>query len=305
MISAITKKLTERRKRRAPIPRLARRAGLELAARRTLDGLYAGMHRTSQLGSSIDFAEHRLYQPGDDLRGIDWRAFARTDRLLLRRWHDERRLPLALLVDGSSSMDYGTPAKIATAQVIAAALGLMAIDQGDEVRVLSGADPSAWVRSLGGPGSAGRLVAAIELEERRVRYDAVATLTAAADHLHRRSLIVVISDLLADPAPLAAAAARAAGRGHEVAVIQVLDASELSLPAEWGRSLLVDPEGDIADVTCDAADAKPGYDAAMAAHLAELHRRLAAARADHLLVKSSDDPAAALARWLLGRRRRR
>lgn len=305
MISAIAKKLTERRRRRTAIPRLARRAGLELAARRALDGLYAGMHRTNQLGSSVDFAEHRLYQPGDDLRGIDWRAFARTDRLLLRRWHDERRLPLALLVDGSSSMDYGTPVKIVTAQIIAAALGLMAIDQGDEVRVLASADPAAWARSLGGPGSAGRLVAAIELEERRVRYDAVATLTAAADHLHRRSLIVLVGDLLTEPAPLAAAAAHAAGRGHEVAVIQVLDASELSLPAEWGRSLLVDPEGDLADVTCDAAEAKAGYDAAMAAHLAELHRRLGAARADHVLVKSSDDPGSALARWLLSRRRRR
>lgn len=305
MIRAIATKLSERRRRRAPPPRLARRAGLELAARRTLDGLYAGMHRTSQLGSSVDFAEHRAYQPGDDLRAIDWRAFARTDRLLLRRWHDERRLPLALLVDGSSSMDYGTPPKIATAQVIAAALGLMAIDQGDEVRVLTGADPGAWPRSLGGPGSAGQLVAAIELEDRRVRYDAVATLTAAADHLHRRSLIVLVGDLLAEPAPLAAAAARAAGRGHEVAAIQVLDTTELALPAEWGRSLLVDPEGDLADVTCDAAEAKAGYDAAIAAHLAELHRRLGAARADHLLVRSSDDPAAALARWLLGRRRRR
>lgn len=305
MISTAAKRFAEQRKRRAPIPRLARRAGLELAARRALDGLYAGMHRTSQLGSSIDFAEHRAYQPGDDLRAIDWRAYARTDRLLLRRWHDERRLPLALLVDGSSSMDYGTPPKIASAQIIAAALGLMAIDQGDEARVLKGTEPAAWARGFGGPGAVGRLVAAIELDERRVRYDAAAMLTAVADHLHRRSLIVFIGDLLAEPAPLAAAAARAASRGHEVAVIQVLDASELALPAEWGRSLLVDPEGDIADVTCDAAEAKASYDAAIAAHLAELHRRLSAARADHVLVKSGDDPAAALARWLLGRRRRR
>ncbi len=305
MVKAAGLKFPAHRKRRTAIPRLARRAGLELAARRALDGLYAGMHRTNQLGSSVDFAEHRQYQPGDDLRGVDWRAYARTDRLLLRRWHDERRLPLALLVDGSTSMDYGSPPKIATAQIVTIALGLMAIDQGDEARVLNGADPAAWARSFGGPGSAGRLVAAIELDERRVRYDAVAALTAAADHLHRRSLIVLVGDLLTEPAPLAAAAARAAGRGHEVAVIQVLDASELSLPAEWGRSLLVDPEGDLADVTCDAAEAKAGYDTAMAAHLAELHRRLAAARADHVLVKSGDDPGTALARWLLSRRRRR
>jgi uncharacterized protein (DUF58 family) len=286
-------------------PRLARRAGLELTARRVLDGLYAGNHRTAALGTSIDFAEHRPYQPGDDLRAIDWRAYGRSDRLLLRRWHDERRLPVALLVDGSTSMDYGTPPKIARARLVATVLGLMALDQGDEARVLEGEEARSWKPAHAGAGAAGRLAQALEEGRRTVTFDAAAALTAAATHLRRRSLVVLVSDLLCAPAPLAAAAALAARRGHEVAVLQPLDESELALEAGWGRSLLVDPEGSIPDVACDAAEAKDAYDRAMAAHLAELHRRLVAAGADHLLLRGAADPIPLLAGWLLARRRQR
>jgi uncharacterized protein (DUF58 family) len=293
------------RQAQTAVPRLARRAGLELCARRVLDGLYAGNHRTAALGTSIDFAEHRPYQPGDDLRAIDWRAYGRSDRLLLRRWHDERRLPVALIVDGSTSMDYGTPPKIERARLVAAVLGVMALDQGDEARLLEGSDARAWPPAHAGPGAAGRLAQALLDGRRTVTFDAAAALTAAATQLRRRTLVVLISDLLCAPGPLAAAAALGAQRGHEVAVLQPLDESELALEAGWGRSLLVDPEGAVPDVSCDAAEAKDAYDRAMAAHLAELHRRLAAARADHLLLRGGADPIPLLAGWLLRRRRQR
>ncbi|MBA3697259.1 MAG: DUF58 domain-containing protein [Planctomycetes bacterium] len=287
----------------ANTPRLARQGGLELTARRVLEGLYAGRHRSAAHGSSIDFAEHRPYQPGDELRTIDWRAFARTDRLLIRRFHDDRQLPLVMVVDHSASMAYGEPAKHDTALLIAAALGLLAIDQGDSVRLL-GDDRQAPTADLGGAMGATRLMQVLESSRPVGACDLLAILRSAADSLTRRSLVVVVSDLLCEVAPLMPAAADLAARGHELAVIQVLDQTEVALPAEWGRVTMTDPEGREEPFSCDTADAQSAYDRAMAAHVGECRNLLAGVRADHLLMTTNQALAQVLGAWLERRRRR-
>lgn len=287
----------------ARTPRLGRQGGLELTARRVLEGIYAGRHRSAAHGSSIDFAEHRPYQPGDELRTIDWRAFARSDRLLIRRFHDDRQLPLALVVDGSASMAYGEPAKSDTAALIAAALGLLAIDQGDSVRLLTGAK-QGWSAELGGSLGAGRMVQALEETTPAGVCDLAAILRTTVDRLTRRSLVVVISDLLCEVAPLIAPAADLAARGHDLAVIQVLDRSEIALPVEWGRVTLTDPEGREEPFSCDTAAAHDAYDQAMAAHVETCRASFTAVRADHLLVTGDQPVAQVLGAWLERRRRR-
>jgi len=287
----------------ARVPRLGRQGGLELVARRVLEGLYSGRHRSAFHGSSIDFAEHRPYQPGDELRAIDWRAFARTDRLLIRRFHDDRQLPLALVLDTSASMAYGEPTKHETATLAAAALGLLAIDQGDSVRVLAGAT-TQWTGDLGGAMGATRVAQVLEKTQNAGVCDLAAVLRSASDLLTRRSLIVLLSDLLCEIDPLIPAVADLAARGHEVAVIQVLDRTELALPAEWGRVTMTDPEGRESPFSCDAAAASTAFAQAMAAHVAHCRSALTSVRADHLLLVGDEDIAQVLGGWLERRRRR-
>lgn len=287
----------------ASTPRLARQGGLELTARRVLDGLYAGRHRSAFHGSSIDFAEHRPYQPGDELRSIDWRAYARTDRLLIRRFHDDRQLPLALIVDGSASMAYGDPDKSSVARLVAATLGLMAIDQGDAVRLLDTA-ATIWGAELGGAVGATRLALTLETARGHGPIDLAQVLRQTGDALARRSLIVLISDLLCEPTSLIEPAANLVARGHDLAVIQVLDRSEVELPADWGRVTMLDPEGIERPFSCDSAEAAAPFAAAMSAHIAACRAACAGARADHVLLISDEPVAQALGAWLERRRRR-
>lgn len=285
----------------ADVARLSRAGQLELSARRVVEGLYAGRHRSPQLGPASEFADHRPYVPGDDLRSIDWRAFARSDHLLVRRYREERDLPLVLALDTSASMEYGEPPKSRWATLAAAALGLLACDQGDRVRLCS---PGALGPERGGPAGATALCDELS----RLRFagagDGAALLEEAGRRLERRSLVVLLGDLLAEPEPLARAAGALAARGHEVAALQVLDASELALPADWGRSTLEDPEGSVAPLGCDAAEMKTAYDAAMRDHRLRLGRTLAAARAELVAAPTAQEPAAVLGGWLQRRSRR-
>ncbi len=281
-------------------PRLGRGNGLELVARRVLEGLYAGRHRSPFHGTSIDFAEHRPYQPGDELRTIDWRAFARTDRLLIKRHHDDRQLPLAFVMDTSASMAYGEPAKDQQAQLLAAALGLLALDQGDSVRVIAGKQQTTAV----GPGGVVPLCSALTNYNSDGMFDVANALIACAANLTQRTLIVVLSDILSDSEQIAEAVATATARGHEVAVIQLLDRSEIDLPAEWGRVVLHDPEDYEPAVSCDAAQAKASFDAAMAVHIEKCQTALLAAGADFQQWCTDQDPVQMLGFWLERRRRR-
>lgn len=288
----------------ARTPRLGRQGGLELTARRVLDGLYAGRHRSAWHGSSIDFAEHRPYQPGDEPRTIDWRAFARTDRLLIRRYHDERHLPLTLVFDTSASMGYGTPTKHATAVLAGAALALLAIDQGDSVRVLAGATGLAGTGDLGGGHGASRVLQVLDDLTVSGATGLPAALERLSATLNRRSLVVVFSDLLLDPALLSAPLGLLQARGHEVTLLQVLDPSEVALPATWGRVTLTDPEGVEQPFSCDAATAAADYQRAMAAHLEHCRTVCTMVGVDHLLLTTDQPVAQVLGEWLARRRRR-
>ncbi len=289
----------------AAIPRLSA-ADLELSARRVVEGLYAGRHRSPFTGSAVEFRDHRAYQPGDDLRAVDWKAFARSDQLLVRRYQEERDLPVVLLLDTSASLDFGAPSKADWCAQAAAALALLVIDQGDRVRVAAGAAAlTVMTPSAGGPAAMPALATALAGLTPVGRGDLPVLLTGLAARLERRALIVLLSDLLTDAATLAQPLASLAGRGHDLAVVQVLERSEVALPADWGRSQFTDPEGVVAAVTSDTALAKRGYDAAMAAHLQACRQVCAGCRCDHQLAITDEDVGAVLGRWLARRQGRR
>lgn len=287
------------------VPRLPA-AALELAARRALEGRRGGRHRSPFHGSAVEFSDHRAYQPGDDLRHLDWRILARRDQLLTRRYREERSLPLVLVLDTSASMAWGDPDKAGHAAICLAALGLLALGQGDEVRIASSADAVGAISDpLCGEAAAQELCRRLATAAAGTG-DPVRVIASCAERLTRRHLIIAASDLLdAEPAALARALGAAHARGHECAVLQVLSRSELDLPAAWGACAVSDPEGRTTPFACEAGAAKRAYDAAIAAHIEACARACAAAQADHRLA-ATDEPAAALiGRWLAARKARR
>lgn len=287
------------------VPRLPA-AALELAARRALEGRRGGRHRSPFHGSAVEFSDHRAYQPGDDLRHLDWRILARRDQLLTRRYREERSLPLVLALDTSASMAWGEPDKLQHATICLAALGLLALAQGDEVRVAASADTiGAITEPLCGEAASQELCRRLAAAAAGTG-DPVQVIGSCAARLSRRHLVIAASDLLdAEPAALARALGAAHARGHECAILQVLTRSELDLPAAWGTCAVSDPEGRTVPFACEAGAAKRAYDAAIAAHVEACARACAASHTDHRLAITDEPAAALIGRWLAARRARR
>lgn len=295
--------LKEQKEQQGPewseLPRLSQAGGLELAARRVVEGLYAGRHRSPFHGPAVEFADHRPYQAGDDLRSVDWKVLARSDHLLVRRYREERDLPLTVVLDTSASMAYGEPTKHRWAMIAAAALGWLAVEQGDRVRLIAGAERTAtWSAEFGGPSALPQMLSALSALTWQGAGDLPRLLTDLGQRLRRRAALVVFSDLLTDVAAFARPLGALAARGHDVALVQVLDRSEVDLPATWGAARLIDPEGRHTDVACDAAAAKVGYDALMHDHVQQCRRVAAGCRADHVLAVTDQDAADVLGAWL-------
>jgi uncharacterized protein (DUF58 family) len=214
--------------------------GLEVITEGVVEGFLSGLHRSPRRGFSVEFAEHRMYQPGDDLRYVDWKILGRNDRLYVKQYEEETNLLAVVVADVSRSMAWtGDPAlrlsKLAYAQRLVAALtlvlqrqrdatGLIAFDDAVRVTVPPRARLSHWRQLLATLGAleAGQGTAA-EPALRRVM-----------DQLRRRGLVVFVSDLLFDR-PLALKALRfLRHRGHQVVVLHLMDPAEVTLqgPAE-------------------------------------------------------------------------
>ncbi len=219
---------------------VARLGGLELITQGIVEGFLTGLHRSPRRGFFIEFAEHRMYQPGDEPRYLDWRLLGRSDRLYVKQFEEETNLRSMLVLDTSRSMDWsGAPdrrlTKLAYAERLVASLALVLLRQRDATGLLTFADtvrrvipPRAlhtqWQLILGELGNSGSGEGtAAEPALRRV-----------VERLRRRGLVVFVSDLLFDP-PLALRALRfLRHRGHQVLVLHILDPEELELhgPAE-------------------------------------------------------------------------
>src|SRR5580658_6025490 len=185
--------------------------GLDLIAKTVVDGFVTGLHRSPDFGFSQEFAEYRAYTPGDDLRHVDWNLFARTERTYLKRYRGETNSQLTILLDASNSMQYtsGPPSKMDYARFIAASLfylsirgqrdaaGLIVFD--DEVR--------EYIRPSTRPGQLARLFGGLEHAEPRARTDYAKPLRHFQNFLHRRGIVILISDFYEAPETIVRAVA--------------------------------------------------------------------------------------------------
>lgn len=223
---------------------LARVGALELRARLIVEGLLTGQHRSPYQGASVEFAQHRPYVHGDDIRHVDWKVLARNDKVYLKQYQVETNLELVLVVDASESMGFGTVkgegdaaggtwTKYDHATAIAAALAYMAIQQQDSVglavfdQVLS-----RYFRASNSPGQWKLVVNELQGIPRWNKTATGRVLDQLAEKLTHRSLVVIISDLFDDPENLIKALRHMRFRKHEVVVFQVLDPAEITFPFE-------------------------------------------------------------------------
>jgi uncharacterized protein (DUF58 family) len=270
---------------------LAGISSLDLLAKTVVDGFVAGLHRSPDFGFSQEFAEYRAYAPGDDLRHVDWNLFARTERCYLKRYRGETSSQLTVLLDASNSMQYtsGPPPKMDYARFIAASLFYLAIrNQRDAAGLIVFDDEVRdYIRPSTRQGQLTRLFAGLEQAEPRARTDYGKPLRHFQALLHRRGIVIVISDFYEDPETIVRIIEPLRFHGNDVVLFHILDPQEIK-PELKGPAILVDLETD-QKIEVVPEYAKTIYRTKMQTHIEQLRSRTRAAGMDyHLLI--TDQP---------------
>lgn len=311
---------------------LARVEQLTLRARRIVEGLRSGLHRSPFHGASVEFAEHKEYAPGDPLRFVDWKLFGKSDKYYVKRFEEETNLMAWILLDVSASMGYGRAAaasgswwqrlrrrgttgpsglesggpeirKIDQAVLLAASLCMLLLNQGDAVGLFTfgrGADILLPPRAR-----ASHLQALLtQLVSVKPAGDGLvsAALESFAPRVQRRSLIILISDLLEDPDRVLSTMKSLRTLRNDVLILQVLHEDELTFPYE-DVSLFEDPEDPVQTLIADPREVKEGYQRELEAFLANIRRRCAEAQVEHRLIGTGTSIPAALGELLASRQR--
>ena len=287
--------------------RFAALAHLQLKARYLVEGLMSGLHQSPYRGFSVEFSEYRDYQPGDDLRHLDWRLYARNDRLCIREFEEETNVRVYLVLDGSGSMAYrgaqAWAAKWECAQVMASALGWMLLRQRDAVGALlvAGGEvrhiPPSQKRS-----QLGTLLREFDAAKAAGDRGLAQALERASALFHRRSLVAIFTDFLDPAAELAARVRELRFSGHDCFVFQILDADEIDFPFSEDAVFEDLETGALRQVV--PARARRRYLERFAAFM-EPHRRLLRdLEIPHEVIRTDADPGRALSRFIANRRRR-
>ena len=281
---------------------LARIDNLDLVARTVVNGFVHGLHQSPHLGVSTDFAEHRPYMVGDDIRRIDWRVYGRTDRLYVKQFEAETNANMMVLIDISASMNYGSGAvtKLDYARFLAASLAYFSYQQRDRVGVITfDKDIVDQVPATGRqletvlhtidriePGGEGEL----DLPIRRI-----------AQSIRRRSILVLISDLYEDPDAVRHAVNRLALRGNDVIVFHVLDPAELEFDFDEPGQFEDLESGTRIPVIPDRIRA--GYKGLIDSHVARIAQLMGESRVDYCRVSTAKPLDHALFDYLSRRQR--
>ena len=233
---------------------LAGISGLELVAHTVVDGFISGLHRSPDFGFSQEFAEYRSYNPGDDLRHVDWNVFARSEKMYLKRYEGETNCQLTILLDASRSMRFTSHKidKLEYARYLTASLAYLASLQRDATGLIVFDDEvKQFVPPSTRQGQLARLLHAIEKAEPGTRTDYAKPFAHLREFLHRRGLIVCVSDFWQDPVEVIKTIVPLRFHGNEVVLFHLLDPEEirpkLKLPVlmedlETGDTIEVSPD---------------------------------------------------------------
>jgi len=281
---------------------VARVRSLELRARSVVEGYLAGMHRSPYHGFAVEFAQHREYVPGDDIKHIDWKVWGRSERFYLKQYEQDTNLICWILVDASESMKYGSGAttKFDYACTAAAALAYLIINQTDSVglstfdsEVRSFLRPSGQISHLkdiltvlaNGPGAGQTRLGP--------------TLNELAGRIQRRGLVMLFSDLLDEPGEILAGLRHLRYNRHEVTVFHVMDAAELDFPFQ--DATLFRGMEQLPDLLTDPRSLRDSYMEELDKWREELTRGCRTQNVDLVPLRTDADPGVALAAYLAQR----
>jgi len=278
---------------------------LELRACYVMDGFLTGMHRSPRKGFSVEFAEYRAYQLGDDLRRIDWRLFGRTDRLHMKQFEQETQLRVYLVLDTSASMAYSSRPeawlrKIDFARTILASVGLLALRQNDAFGLATiGSDLEEFLKPKASQAHWRTALGKMDAIRTGGPTGLAQGLTTLAELLPRRSLVVIASDFYEDNAALTAALRRLRFDKQEIVAFHTLDPMEIELDEDSNGTFIDSETGQ--KLILDAAAVRGGYLDRFRSFLAETETAVWDHAGDYSLMRTDVSPTAALGDYL-GRR---
>jgi uncharacterized protein (DUF58 family) len=286
---------------------IARLGTMELKARTVVEGFLAGLHRSPYKGFSVEFAEYRQYLPGDDLSTLDWKIYARSDRHYVKKFEEETNLDCHVLLDVSASMGYrgGAPmSKLEYGSVLAASLSFLMNRQRDATGLIAFDDAIRFRLPAGARrGHLHTLLLALEKMEAGRQSNVARPLQQLAEALVKRSLVVLISDLLDEPESVIKALRLLKFRGTDVIVFQVLDPNELTFPFR-GASRFKDVES-TEEVLAEPSAIRTGYLRELAGLTLRFDRELRGAGIDYVQLDTSQPLDFALLAYLAARERRK
>ena len=286
---------------------LARIAGLDLRARLIVEGMISGMHRSPFRGFSVEFAEHRQYTPGDDLKHLDWKVYARSDKLYVKQYEEETNLICQLVVDASESMTYRSdPAglsKYEYATVLAAVLAYIALHQQDAVGLTTFHESLAsFLRPSNNPGHWKLIVHELEQAPGPRKTSIRDVLDDLAERLHRRTLVILVSDLFDDPGEIIQGLRKLSFRKHDVILLHVMDHEELTFG--FRGSVLFEGMERRGRLFTDAARLRERYLDEVSEFLGQLRRACRSLQVDYDLFDTSRPADVSLSTLLASRNAR-
>jgi len=266
---------------------LAKISDLPLLARTVVDGFMHGQHRSLRKGSSLDFAEHRTYQPGDDLRRIDWRVYGRTDRFYIKQYEADTNASVLFALDQSSSMDFGSGpvTKFEYARFLIASLAWLSQQQGDRVGLATFTGDLLDVV----PPSVRHLQLILHTLG-RVKAKGVSQLVEAIGRVgvltKRTGILVLVTDCYERAEAIGRAIDALRTRGHDVIIFHLVDPAELSLPGDLPATFEDAESGTLLPLR--PGELRTKYQELLTAHHSALTRRIAAAGADYVRLNTSE-----------------
>src|SRR5271168_629661 len=253
---------------------LASLEGLDLQARLMVEGYVAGMHPSPYHGFSVEFAEHREYVPGDDIRHVDWKVWSKTDKLYLKQYEEETNLLLYLLLDTSESMAYASGdnvTKLQYAQFIVASLAYLILQQQDSVGLVDYDDAvRRYLKPAGQTSQLKEVLHLLDVTPAREKSDLGLVFNDLAERFKKRGVVVVFSDLFDDVARILTGLKHFRHRRHEVIVFHILDPAELEFPFR-DTTLFKGLEG-MPDILTDPHALKRAYQAELQSFLHEMEK---------------------------------
>jgi uncharacterized protein (DUF58 family) len=288
---------------------LARITPLGLRAQKVVEGSISGLHRSPLHGVSVEFADYREYTPGDDLKRIDWRAYARSNKFQIKRYEEESNLRCTIVLDASASMGYGNAkndgsmTKFDYAATLAASMGSLLVRQRDAVGLaVFDEQERSWLRPAATSSQLMKICDTLDKTKPDRKTELSAVMKKVAGQIKSRGLIMIISDLLTDLDSFYDGLGRLQHQGNEVLIFQILDPDEIDLPFK-NSVLFRDIEGGkgAEELFAEPWAFRKAYKQAMETFIGEVRGRCHYAGINHMMLRTSDDLGMALSHYLHGR----